>query len=213
MRPESRESRTPCEGVATPSENGNELFGKTIIEELNSVLNEAKRPNDEAFKIKLGPKVIEHMRAQNDKTAKPRCDASCPRCDSLCFHETNHTSNVKHDTIHQPGGTGGNYSKKSEELVYKTCSNAARDNDKFLHNDKWECYKDFSKVFPEWKQPSINGEEWPLREYIMATYNERIADEHGRKPCPDVPDHYKRDLNTIRQNIENEIKSADGTRK
>ena len=97
--------------------------------------------------------------------------------------------------------------------MYKTCSNAARNNDKFLHNDKWECYKDFSKVFPEWKQPSINGEEWPLREYIMATYNERIADEHGRKPCPDVPDHYKRDLNTIRQNIENEIKSADGTRK
>ncbi len=52
--------------------------------------------------------------------------------------------------------------------------------------------------------PKIN-EELPLREYILATYNEDIARKYNLKPCTDIPSQYaNRNLATIREQLERE---------
>ncbi|EFX76005.1 hypothetical protein DAPPUDRAFT_322835 [Daphnia pulex] len=65
-------------------------------------------------------------------------------------------------------------------------------------------YRDFTKIYPSWKDPRIN-EESPLREYILATYNNKIAEKCGLKPCPDVPQSYFRVLSTIKEQLKMEI--------
>lgn len=185
-------------------EDANELFGKTIIDELVKVLDVSCLPKeDETFAIEISPKVIQHMK--NDRSVKPRCDASCPKCRSLCFLNASHnTSFVKHDTVHQPSGIVGASYEGTQELVYKTCNQSTVDNEKFKFKEKWEYYRDFCKVFPDWREPSI-VEEWPLREYILANYNKDIAKKCKKQPSSNIPPRYKRDLKTIRAEIEREL--------
>jgi hypothetical protein len=57
-----------------------------------------------------------------------------------------------------------------------------------------------------WKDPRIN-EELPLREYILAKYNEYIAQKYGLKPCPKIPPNYFRDLPTIKRQLQREIQN------
>jgi hypothetical protein len=75
------------------------------------------------------------------------------------------------------------------------------------HNDdKWYYYRDFATVFPGWNNPRIN-EELPLREYILATYNQDIAKRYHLKPCPNIPLKYFRDLVSIKEQLKREIEN------
>ena len=58
-------------------------------------------------------------------------------------------------------------------------------------------YKDFGVVFPDWLQPTFM-EHLPLREYILATYNQQIAKHYKKKPSVDIPPEYHHNLYNIR---------------
>jgi hypothetical protein len=163
--------------------------------------------NQEEFVKELSPKVVQYMKIRNDPVALPRCDAYCGLCSSLCIESANHdTSLTPHDAIHQPAGIAGFTNVNDSTLVSKTCSDCHQNNWRFRLSEtsEWHDYSDYGKVFPGWRVPRIN-EESPVREYIFAAYNEEIAEKYKKKPCPDVPAKYFRDLSTIREQLKRDI--------
>jgi hypothetical protein len=175
---------------------------------LNEVLEkELYIGNQEKFKKELSPKVVQYMIAMNDKAALPRCDACCRLCKSLCIEPANHDTQLRpHDAIHQPGGVAGYSYYSTKELVSSTCSQDFEQDQGFYI--KGDCtlykYRDYDKVFPEWKNPKLQ-EELPVREYILATYNEKIAQKYNLKPAKDIPASYYRDLSSIKEQLKREI--------
>jgi hypothetical protein len=177
--------------------------------ELNEAIDNVSSPNEhEEFAEELSPKVVQHLKTLKSKTALPRCDAHCPMCRSLCIEAFDHdTEHRPHDAIHQPGGVAGTNYRDTDELVHTTCSQSYEADRGFYLNKEdtvAKKYRDFSKVYPEWKDPRIN-EESPLREYILATYNNKIAEKYGLKPCRNVPASYFRVLSTIKEQLKMDI--------
>ncbi len=191
---------------------GNEEDGKLFLNActdnmIQALDNQEPPKNQEKYLKKLCPKVVQHMKIRNDPVALPRCVAYCRLCSSLCIEAANHdTSLTPHDAIHQPAGIVGLSSKSDSTLLSKTCSDCHQNNWRFRLSDtsEWQKYTDYAKVFPGWKDPRIN-EESPVREYIFAKYNEEIAKKYEKKPCPDVPAKYFRDLSTIREQLKRDI--------
>jgi hypothetical protein len=68
-----------------------------------------------------------------------------------------------------------------------TCSQSYEE-DRTFHLDDYTVayYRDYAKVFPEWKDPRIN-EKLPLCEYILATYNKEIAKKYNEKLSTQIP--------------------------
>ena len=156
------------------------------------------------FSKELSPKVIKYMTTLTNKAVLPRCYTYCPCCSSLCIEAINHnTSEIPHDSVHQPSGVVGVHGRHSKELRYKTCSQEYEEDNTIFFGKAdtvGKKYKDFAKEFPGWKDPKIN-EESPLREYILATYNKELAEKHRVKPCPNVPASYFRVLSTIKEQL------------
>jgi hypothetical protein len=199
-----------CSGEYEECDNEDKKkFQEDCEKELNEAIENVNSLNDhEGFAEELSPKVVEYMKTLKSNTALPRCDAHCPMCRSLCIEAFDHdTKHRPHDAIHQPGGVAGTSCRGTDNLVHTTCSQSY-EADRGFYFDKEDNvakkYRDFSKVYPEWKDPRIN-EESPLREYILATYNNKIAEKCGLKPCPDVPQSYFRVLSTIKEQLKMEI--------
>nr|CAH0113459.1 unnamed protein product [Daphnia galeata] len=192
-------------------------FQNACVTELNQVLNkqmgkQASIQDEKKYAKELSPKVVRYMIiTSNDKAALPRCDECCCLCKSLCMEAANHDTKEKpHDAIHQPGGVAGTRYHGSDKLSSKTCSQSyEQDRGFFLSGDETVPYKyrDFATVFPGWKDPRIN-EELPLREYILATYNEEIAKKYKVKPADDIPASYFRHLSSIKQQLKREIENC-----
>jgi hypothetical protein len=75
----------------------------------------------------------------------------------------------------------------TEELDHTTCSQSHEEEGKFfLKGDfRFDCcrlslQRDFAKVFLGWKDYRID-EELPLRQYISAEYNNKIAKKYNKK--------------------------------
>jgi hypothetical protein len=184
-------------------------FQEDCEKELNEAIDNVSSLNDhKGFADQLSPKVVQYMKIVNNQMAIPRCDAQCPCCSSLCIEAFNHdTQHRPHDAVHQPGGVAGQGYYRTDVLVAKTCSQFyEQDGWFYLHKEDTveKKYRDFSKVFPEWKDPRIY-EESPLREYILAKYNNKIAEKYSLKPCPDVPASYFRVLATIKEQLKMDI--------
>ena len=187
---------------------GKTEFQEICVSNLIQMLKHLVSPgNQQNFAKQLGPEVIEYMKSFNDPATLPRCDEICPMCRSFCIESANHDTDLRpHNAIHQPKGITGVHKKTCRQLVSTTCSQDYKLNETFLYNDKIYNFRDFAKVFSGWANPRIN-EELPLREYIMATYNQDIAKMHNFKPCPDVPARYFRDLTTIKEQLKKEIEN------
>jgi hypothetical protein len=189
------------------NEEDNEFQDACTKKMLEALDNQEPPKNQKEFAKELSPKVVQYMKIRNDPVALPRCDAYCGLCRSLCIEAANHdTSLTPHDAIHQPAGITGLKNVNDSTLVSATCSDSYQENLRFRLSDtsEWHDYSDYAKVFPGWKDPRIN-EESPVREYIFATYNEEIAKKYEKKPCPDVPAKYFRDLSTIREQLKRDI--------
>jgi hypothetical protein len=157
----------------------------------------------------LSPKVVQHMKKVNDKAALPRCDAFCRMCKSLCIEPANHdTEDRPHDAVHQPGGVAGLSYRHTDDLVHTTCHQSYEKDGSFYLDGDYTVeypYRDYAKVFPGWKDPRIN-EELPLREYILATYNNEIAQKYNKKPATEIPPNYSsRFLYDIKEQLERDI--------
>lgn len=189
-----------------------EDFRKNCENALIHTVDQVDRPLTEQkdFAKYLSTKVVECMKRQNDGASRPRCDASCPWCGSQCFDSDNHDTELKlHDTIHQPSGLNGVHFTNSLILRELACSKYQDTTELYRHDKKLGKFKDFETIFPGWRKPKWK-ESWPLREYIFATYQEDIVKHYQRskvKACTDIPVEYKRELSTIRENLEREVQN------
>ena len=182
-----------------------EEFQEVCTRHLLQVLKNWKAlKNPQMFAKDLSPAIVAYMKTLNDLAALPRCNAYCPMCRSLCIEPANHDTTLRpHDAIHQPGGFVGVRSESTLKLVHGTCSQFCEMDRQFYPDSTptvLRKFRDFPQIFPGWKVPRIN-EELPLRQYILATYNEDIAEKYGVKPCSTIPPEYFRDLSTIREQL------------
>ena len=189
---------------------GKTEFQEICVSSLIQMLEDQVSPNNQQdFAKELCPEVVEFMKSLNDPATLPRCDAICPICGSLCIEAANHDTDLRpHNAIHQPAGIAGVKLTKTRELVSTTCSQSYELDVMFRppNDDKWYNYRDFGTVFPGWNNPRIN-EELPLREYILATYNQDIAKRYDLKPCPNIPSKYFRDLVSIKEQLKRDIEN------
>ncbi|XP_034146972.1 interferon-induced very large GTPase 1-like [Esox lucius] len=119
------------------------------------------------------------------------CGEVCPFCKAPC--EAGGKEHSKHFTsIHRPQGIYGWKTRKV--LVTDICSSDVISNNKFnlsrvgVHNHP---YKDYQKYFPDWiisGDPSIEASDY--WKYVMATFNERIAEDNDGLPA-DIPEDWK----------------------
>ena len=202
-----------CSGEYEDCDNGGKKeFQDACQTKLNEVIEKKILcfENQESYAEELCPKVVTYMIALNDQAALPRCDVSCRLCESLCIEPANHDIKQQpHDAIHQPGGVAGTHFIKTQKLSSMTCSQSFEQDGKFHlgsgdKNNVTYKYRDYDKVFPGWKNPRIH-EELPVREYILATYNEDIAIKYNLKPAKDIPASYYRDLSSIKEQLKREI--------
>lgn len=189
-----------------------DVFMKSCEKNLIPAVEAVQLPinNQGHFAKFISSKVVEFMKTQNDAIARPRCDASCPWCGSQCLDSTNHDTKFQlHDTIHQPSGLKGIINLRTNELWPAACSKYEDEQELYKNTIiKLGVFKDFETIFPGWKKPKWK-ESWPLREYIFTTYQEDIAKRYEVKVCREVPSDYKRELSTIRENLEKEIQNLE----
>ena len=190
-----------------------DVFKKTCTAEMALVFHmkdEILSKNSREAAKEFCPKVVDFMKMLNDPGAMPRCDTYCPVCGSLCIEAANHDVKLKpHDAIHQPGGVAGVHYKESGKLDATTCGQSFEDDRSFFMNKDDTVpysFREFSNIFPGWKDPRIN-EELPLREYVFATYNEDIAKKYDALPCSEIPHQYFRDLSAIIKQLKRDIEN------
>ena len=125
------------------------------------------------------PNILDRLREKRtEEGVRPLCNEACPLCKSLCILPFGHKSAEKHNTFHQSRALSGGYWTETCDpplagsLAAHNCSTSG--NAQFWHADKWNDYKDFGVVFPDWLQPTFM-KHLPLREYILATYNEQMS--------------------------------------
>ncbi|EFX68082.1 hypothetical protein DAPPUDRAFT_114845 [Daphnia pulex] len=204
--------RIDCSGEYEDCDNEEkEEFQEACLTKLIEVLEKQEAiTNQKDYAEQLSPKVVTHMKKVNDKASLSRCDAFCPLCKSLCITPPVHhdTQDGPHDTIHQPGGVAGQCYMHTEELNHRTCHQSYEEENSFYLNGDLTVaypYRDYANVFPGWKDPRIN-EELPLCEYILATYNNEIAERYNKKPSTQIPSSYSsRTLSDIKEQLEREI--------
>jgi hypothetical protein len=202
--------RIDCSGEYEDCDNEEKKeFQEACLSKLIEVLEKQEIIKDEKkYSKQLSSKVVQHMKKLNDKAALPRCDAICRLCESQCIEAANHdTQDRPHDTIHQPGGVAGLSCAGTEELNHMTCSQSYEEDGSFhLNNDLTVSYRyrDYAKVFPGWKDPRIN-ENSPLCEYILATYNNEIAERYNKKPSTQITLSYSSTLSSIKKQLQRDI--------
>ena len=185
-----------------------DAFEKSCTESLIGALDAFELDIDSTeFAKSLTLKVIDFMKTQNDPAALPRCDVHCPWCKSLCMEVANHNTKLKlHDTIHQPTGLAGVRDRTTKILRHKACSQYDDNEELYKNDEKLGKFADYETIFPGWLKPKW-AENWPLREYILANYNEDIAKLYGVLPSSEIPTEYKRDLDCIRDNIQSQLQN------
>ncbi|KAL1023614.1 hypothetical protein UPYG_G00043530 [Umbra pygmaea] len=121
------------------------------------------------------------------------CGEVCPFCSAPC--EAGGKEHSKHFTsIHRPQGVTGWRNRETKVLVSNICSSSVISDLKFktpLNKDQYHPLKDYQKYYPEWKiagDSSIEASDY--WKYVMATFNERIAEDWDALPAV-IPEDWK----------------------
>ncbi|XP_062240594.1 up-regulator of cell proliferation-like [Platichthys flesus] len=121
------------------------------------------------------------------------CGKQCPFCGVACVCGGDKHS--EHTTpLHRPLGLNGNRRGKTEKLDTDICSSLVVSDIRFLcyaPKGEYHFYKNYREIYPDWKIPPDESHQasdyW---KYVMATFNEEFAKEHGAKPA-DIPTTWK----------------------
>ncbi|XP_055765125.1 interferon-induced very large GTPase 1-like [Salvelinus fontinalis] len=121
------------------------------------------------------------------------CGEQCPFCCAPC--EAGGKEHAKHSTsIHRPQGVSGWMNLKTRFLRTDICSSSVISDRKFRTNlteGKPHLYKDYQTYYPDWMitgDSSIKASDY--WKYVMATFNERIAEDTNALPA-DIPEDWK----------------------
>lgn len=122
------------------------------------------------------------------------CGEVCPFCGAPC--DAGGKEHAKHFTaIHRPKGLNGSTSRCTTKLVTDICSSDVTSKSLFIHplvtGLVGHPYKDNRKYYPDWiitGDSSIKASDY--WKYVMATFNERIAEEEKALPA-DIPWDWK----------------------
>ena len=187
-----------------------EVFRQQLAQLADVVDGICRPPGNFDWKMELSSKILNRLREERtEEGVRPRCNAFCPLCKSLCTLPYGHNATRKHETFHQPKGLVGTYWFSGPRAGTLSAGCCTGEDYNFWHKDKFHSYEDFSKIFPDWLQPTFM-ENLPLREYIFATYHKEIAVHYGYKPSIDIPESYYHDLNQIRQMLERKTNTGNG---
>jgi hypothetical protein len=149
-------------------------------------------------------KSLESSPATTENSSlKPRCCEPCPICKCPCDQAANHET--KHRTCHQPGGLVGLHWIGTDRLVQYSCFESVTRKDRFKLDsmNEYRSYEEYHLQFQDWEQP-VRSLPLKLREYILTTFNEQIAEFYHLKPAIDIPAssyHNLKVLETVLQNF------------
>ncbi|XP_038854996.1 interferon-induced very large GTPase 1-like [Salvelinus namaycush] len=122
------------------------------------------------------------------------CGEVCPFCKAPC--EAGGKEHAKHFTsIHRPQGVSGWRNLKTTVLVTDICSSDVISDNTFrtsLTEGKFHPYKDYQTYYPDWiitGDTSIEASDY--WKYVMATFNETIAEAYDALPA-DIPEDWNR---------------------
>ncbi|XP_071264237.1 interferon-induced very large GTPase 1-like [Salvelinus alpinus] len=121
------------------------------------------------------------------------CGKQCPFCGVPCEAGGKEHSE-HHASIHRSLGISGDRESYSQKLVFEICSSLVISNEVFSNAEtggKYHPYKDYQTYYPDWIITGDSSMEasdyW---KYVMATFNETIADEVNARPA-DIPEDWK----------------------
>ncbi|CDQ96984.1 unnamed protein product [Oncorhynchus mykiss] len=120
------------------------------------------------------------------------CGEVCPFCGAAC--DAGGKEHAEHFTnIHRPKGLNSVTFRPTNKLVTNICSSDVTSDLLFIHPLDGHPYKDYRKYYSDWiiaGDPSIKASNY--WKYVMATFNERIAEDRGASTLPaDLPEDWK----------------------
>ncbi|EQC36855.1 hypothetical protein SDRG_05685 [Saprolegnia diclina VS20] len=134
----------------------------------------------------------------------PRCGKPCPRCKCPCIKALGHVytkDDALHDTYHQPGGLVGVSWVKTRELVESSCATSVVENDYIELPTGSRPYTEFETIFPGWALPRVT-KFLPLREYIFAQCQFKLARKYTKLKCANIPASYANALGDLEKQLE-----------
>ncbi|XP_062239737.1 interferon-induced very large GTPase 1-like [Platichthys flesus] len=121
------------------------------------------------------------------------CGKQCPFCAVACVSGGGNHS-VHTAPLHRPQGLNGYSWHQTEQLATDICSSLVVSDNLFCcgaTKDKLISFKNYTDIFPDWKiPPDESYQASDYWKYVMATFNEEFAKEHGVKPA-DIPPTWK----------------------
>ncbi|XP_028330757.1 interferon-induced very large GTPase 1-like [Gouania willdenowi] len=135
-----------------------------------------------------------HMKPQNELfTRVIGCGKQCPFCATPC--DAGGKAHTEHwASLHRPQGLGRYRWDDTKKLLTDICSSLVFSNISFRcpqTNDQPHPYKDYKKIFSDWKiSPDVSEEASDYWKYVMTTYNQDFATAYDAKPA-DIPNGWK----------------------
>nr|ANH79229.1 VLIG3 [Macrobrachium rosenbergii] len=125
------------------------------------------------------------------------CTEKCPFCYAPCSLNTcGHTdSGIDHVALaHHPQACGKYRERISSKLSTESCEALVASNVSFAckeNNWKPDFYKDYKKIFPDWKiQGDASTEATPYWKWFLVKYERQLAERY-RAERPDIPTSWK----------------------
>ena len=159
-------------------------------------VDEMEEALKQEFKKRDIQSILRHLdvKPQNELfTQVIGCGKQCPFCAVACV--CGGSNHAEHEaSLHRPEGLNGYRWEETEKLSTYICSSSVVSDTPF-HCDATEgeliLYKKYKDIFPDWKIPPDGSYQasdyW---KYVMATFNQEFAEEHGAKPA-DIPKTWK----------------------
>ncbi|XP_028330765.1 interferon-induced very large GTPase 1-like [Gouania willdenowi] len=128
-----------------------------------------------------------HMKPQNELfTRVIGCGKQCPFCATPC--DAGGKAHTEHwASLHRPQGLGRYIRVDTQKLVTDICSSSVISDGTFrCHqtNDQYHPYKDYKKIFLDWKiSPDVSLEASNYWKYVMTTYNQGFATKYNAEPA------------------------------
>uniref|UniRef100_A0A8C5DDQ1 Si:dkey-85k7.12 n=1 Tax=Gouania willdenowi TaxID=441366 RepID=A0A8C5DDQ1_GOUWI len=162
-----------------------EQFANSLIKCLEDM---KKDLNDKIKKTNIQTKLNNlHKNPQSELFARViGCGKTCPFCATPC--DAGGKAHTEHwASLHRPQGLGRYRTVATQKLITDICSSSVISDGTFIchqTNDQPHPYKDYKKIFPDWKiSPDVSLEASDYWKYVMTKYNQDFATAYNAEPA------------------------------